>query len=113
MLYIHIQKILLNHHPRAHPEDFKSTKKADSIWEVIYPEVRANGDNCAIDIEQGATSLSLNDIVFGDVWFCSGQSNMDRPMSYIYNATEEIEDSAIYTNIRGAIQLRSHHQVKR
>ena len=63
---------------RANPEDFKSTKsKADAfIWEVIYEEERANGDACIMIIEQEDSAVFLDNIVFGDVWFCSGQNNM-------------------------------------
>ena len=43
------------------------------MWEVIYPERRANGDKCDIDIEQGDSLLQLKYVHFGDVWICSGQ----------------------------------------
>ena len=87
---------------RAEPKDFKSTKsKADAfIWEVIYDEERANGDACIVIIEQGDSAVFLDDAVFGDVWFCSGQNNMHMGMQNIFNATEEVANSAGYTNIR-------------
>ena len=87
---------------RADPKDFTPTKaRADGfIWEVIYDEVRNNGDACVIIIEQEDSVLFLDDVVFGDLWFCSGQSNMDWPMHKIFNETEEIANSAPYTNIR-------------
>ena len=87
---------------RADPRDFKLTKaRADGfIWEVIYDEVRKNGDLCAIIIEQEDSLLFLDNVVFGDLWFCSGQSNMNWPMQSIFNATEEVANSATYTNIR-------------
>jgi len=40
------------------------------------------------------------DVYFGDVWLCSGQSNMVMNTFMIYNATEEIEDSINYPEIR-------------
>ena len=45
------------------------------------------------------TTLTLNDVVFGDVWFCAGQSNMEMMMKSIQNAEEEMRKSAEY-NIR-------------
>ena len=38
--------------------------------------------------------------MFGDVWVCSGQSNMEWRMSGILNADEEIAKSAEYRNIK-------------
>ena len=35
--------------------------------------------------------IYLSNVIFGDVWFCSGQSNMAMQMERIANGTEEIE----------------------
>ena len=89
---------------RADPSDFTTTASKASedgfIWEVIYREMRNNGDLCVIVIEQAESVLFLDNVAFGDVWFCSGQSNMNWPMQSIFNATEEVANSASYTNIR-------------
>ena len=42
----------------------------------------------------------MNNIQFGDVWICSGQSNMEWPMYAIMNSTEEISKMAEYPNIK-------------
>ena len=39
-------------------------------------------------------------MILGDVWFCSGQSNMYFQMSQILNSTSEIEEARNFTNIR-------------
>ena len=44
--------------------------------------------------------VALNDILFGDVWICSGQSNMEQSMENIMNSTEEIASSVHYDTIR-------------
>lgn len=44
--------------------------------------------------------MELNDVIYGDVWICSGQSNMEWPMSGIFNGQEEIAKMAEYPNIR-------------
>ena len=82
------------------PEDFKQSTADEGVWEVIYPDARENGDTCSIEIEQLSSYFLLNNVIFGDVWICSGQSNMVWPMYAMYNGTEEIADSASYTNIR-------------
>ena len=43
--------------------------------------------------------VKLSNVIFGDVWFCSGQSNMEMQMYKIANATEEVDMSAAF-NIR-------------
>ena len=43
--------------------------------------------------------IELSEVIFGDVWLCSGQSNMAMKMKRIANSTEEITKSADY-NIR-------------
>ena len=43
--------------------------------------------------------IELSDVIFGDVWLCSGQSNMEMKMKSIANSTEEATKSADY-NIR-------------
>ena len=42
----------------------------------------------------------LEDVIYGDVWVCSGQSNMQWNMGGIFNATEEIAAMEEYPNIR-------------
>ena len=42
----------------------------------------------------------LEDVIYGDVWVCSGQSNMQRSMNSIFNASEEIAAMEEYPNIR-------------
>ena len=85
---------------RAGPRDFKSSKADGTIWEVIYPIAQNNGDTCSILIEQEESEILIPEVIFGDLWICSGQSNMEWNMNNIFNATEEIANSASYTNIR-------------
>ena len=37
----------------------------------------------------GQTTVTLTDVLIGDVWLCSGQSNMDWSVSGVYNATRK------------------------
>jgi len=46
-----------------------------------------------------ATSIELTDIMLGEVWVCSGQSNMEWPLSRAQSAMAEIQ-SANYPEIR-------------
>lgn len=48
---------------------------------------------------KGKNTITLNDILIGDVWICSGQSNMEWPLSSTMNADKEIPQ-ANYPMIR-------------
>ena len=48
---------------------------------------------------QGKNTITIKDILVGEVWLCSGQSNMEWPMSSVRNSDAEI-DSALNTEIR-------------
>jgi sialate O-acetylesterase len=69
--------------------------------------LKAAGTTCNIVITDGLSDpLALNAVLFGDVWLCSGQSNMEWSMSRIFNSTEEIAASAGYDQIR--FMMTSH-----
>ena len=36
----------------------------------------SSGESCQIEIVNILNVIVLEDVLFGDVWFCSGQSNM-------------------------------------
>ena len=40
------------------------------------------------------------DVAFGEVWLCSGQSNMQWKINGVRNSAEEIQTASLYENIR-------------
>ena len=44
-------------------------------WIVSLEPIESR-DVCKIEIENNFNVIVLDDVHFGDVWFCSGQSNM-------------------------------------
>ncbi|WP_211092208.1 sialate O-acetylesterase [Chitinophaga eiseniae] len=59
--------------------DYKTTTGADGRWAVYLPPTPAGGPY-SMTIS-GSNKIVLQDILFGDVWFCSGQSNMVHEMN--------------------------------
>ena len=53
-------------------------------WVVLLNPI-ASGDSCTIEITNLLEIIVLEDILFGDVWFCSGQSNMGWAMLGLNN----------------------------
>ena len=70
---------------------------ADGKWKVLLGKLSAGGPN-KVEI-QGNNSLTLNDVLIGEVWVCSGQSNMQWDVQHANDADLEIA-SAKYPNIR-------------
>ena len=76
----------------------------ESIWSVTLDPVSDEGP-FDIHVTQpsssnGNVTITLHDVLFGDVWLCSGQSNMQLTVNMIYNATEEIANAGNYPKIR-------------
>ncbi len=78
--------------------------KPDSSWQVKLKTIQAGGPYNVI-IKAGDSTVTLSNVVLGEVWFCSGQSNMEIPLEGwkpeypIKNSEEEIK-KADYPNIR-------------
>ncbi|KAJ8314736.1 hypothetical protein KUTeg_006886 [Tegillarca granosa] len=71
----------------------------DGFWLVKLPPVSVAGPfNITVTSSEG--KLKLHDVLFGDVWICSGGSNMAMTLNKIYNSSAEIEDAVNYPNIR-------------
>ncbi len=57
---------------------YKTKTGTDGKWRLQLPPQKAGGP-FTMQISASNT-ITLNDILFGDVWFCSGQSNMQHQM---------------------------------
>jgi sialate O-acetylesterase len=79
-------------------KSYKTTTDASGKWQVKLPPMKAGGP-FTMDIA-GNTQLSVKDILIGDVWFCSGQSNMVHQLN-IHDVTYANEiATANYPQIR-------------
>lgn len=77
---------------------YKSKAAADGKWKVQLLPAKAGGP-FSIVIE-GKNKITLNEILVGDVWFCSGQSNMVHQLN-IHDVTYANEiATANYPQIR-------------
>ena len=77
----------------------KTRSGIEGDWTVELPPQEA-GTLCDIQILGRFFLLSLNQVIFGDVWVCSGQSNMVLPIQSIFNHSEEIAAASAYSDIR-------------
>ncbi|WP_277476366.1 sialate O-acetylesterase [Catalinimonas alkaloidigena] len=72
---------------------------ADGNWMVELSEMTAGGPY-ELQITGGDTTIILDDIMIGDVWLASGQSNMQWPLSAQVDNFEEEIANANYPEIR-------------
>ena len=57
---------------------YKTTATDSGTWEVKLPPIKAGGPYTMT--LSGEDTITIRNILFGDVWICSGQSNMELPM---------------------------------
>ena len=76
-------------------------------WVAYLKPAAAGGDytvtvTCAGCSTNGTNTIAISDVTFGDVWYCSGQSNMALPL--VHTISRNISLAAIqggkYSNIR-------------
>ena len=76
----------------------------ESIWSVTLDPVSDEGPfdiHVSQPLANGThVTITLHDILFGDVWICSGQSNMQLTVNMIYNGSAEIANAGNYPKIR-------------
>ena len=76
-----------------------TTALYNETWEIVFPKKTADGKQHSITISNEHAEITLKNIVLGDVWLCSGQSNMEFELHQAATGKEDIPLSA-NTNIR-------------
>lgn len=81
---------------------YKVVSNADGNWKIKVA-TPSYGGPYSIKFNDGEIS-TLNNILIGEVWVCSGQSNMEMPLTGFYgdvlNLQQELADAANYPEIR-------------
>ncbi|CAM9827902.1 unnamed protein product [Bubo scandiacus] len=74
-------------------------KGPSGTWTTILDPMDQGGPY-ALTAGQGSENVTLRDVYFGDVWLCSGQSNMAMTVLQIANASRELAAAARYPYVR-------------
>ena len=77
---------------------YRTVAASDGVWQVQLAPMKAGGPY-TMDI-RASNHILLNDILIGDVWFCSGQSNMVLPMERVKEKYPEEIAGADFPEIR-------------
>ncbi|MHC4165878.1 MAG: hypothetical protein ACYSWQ_02850, partial [Planctomycetota bacterium] len=79
----------------------KKNAKADDRgnWSVNLENLKASTESRDLVIQGKSNSITLKNVVVGDIWLCGGQSNMEDVLESIYHGDTEVV-SANHPNIR-------------
>ncbi|MDA8960462.1 9-O-acetylesterase, partial [Akkermansiaceae bacterium] len=68
-----------------------TTKAApDGSWSVTFPGLKANATGQELKVSNGKENVLVKDVLVGEVWLASGQSNMEWRVSNSDGAKEEV-----------------------
>jgi sialate O-acetylesterase len=80
---------------------YQTTASAEGEWQLSITTEAAGGPyDLRIEGENGKESILIKDILLGDVWICSGQSNMDMRMFALKDTFPEEFTNASHDKIR-------------
>ena len=65
----------------------------DGRWQVELPAMQASSKSLVLQVRGKGNTMELKDVLIGEVWLCSGQSNMEWPVSRSANAESEISNA--------------------
>ncbi len=80
-----------------------ATAGADGKWSVKLPASKMNATGQDLVIS-GKNTLTIKDVLLGDVWVCSGQSNME----WTINQSKSVEDAAA-ANLPNIRRIKFNH----
>ncbi len=76
-----------------------ATADKDRAWEVTLPAMKANSTGQKLTVKGKSKTLTLENVLVGDVWILGGQSNMEEPIRNVEFGRIEII-SANFPTIR-------------
>ncbi|MBQ3804629.1 MAG: sialate O-acetylesterase [Prevotella sp.] len=79
---------------------YTATADASGRWQVMLPSQKAGGPYEIVITGNDAQPQVLKDVLFGDVWLCSGQSNIDVMIERVYPQYGKVVDDYENPNIR-------------
>ncbi|KAI0221391.1 Sialate O-acetylesterase [Lamellibrachia satsuma] len=84
----------------THQMTIKSDPQSSGgVWAVKLKATPPGGPY-VIRVKVKSQIIEMKDVLFGDVWLCGGQSNMQFGVSAIFNASEEIANAKNFPHIR-------------
>lgn len=76
-----------------------ATTNSYGKWKAVFPAMKSGGTHQIIISSEGK-SIVLKNILIGDVWFCSGQSNMAFPLVKSENGIAAVKEAINNSTLR-------------
>eukprot|EP00038_Savillea_parva_P008384 m.176574 g.176574 ORF g.176574 m.176574 type:complete len:812 (-) comp14199_c0_seq1:171-2606(-) len=90
-----------------------------NTWKALIPPTAATASGAPAEYTivatctgcSGNTTDTISNVVFGDMWYCSGQSNMWLPVDHSFSRNDTVAaiQAGKYTNIRGMFGGSANH----
>ena len=80
--------------PSWNGKSYKAKADADGNWEVMIRTPKGGYKAYSIAVKGDGASVRIKDVLVGEVWLASGQSNMEMPMRGFFNCP--VEDAQVY-----------------
>ena len=111
-------KLTLKNEENGASDVSTSTSMKNGDWKVLLSKSYPNGGNYTISVEcpqcKNNTILTLYNVTFGDVYICTGQSNMWLPMEHTFNRNytyANMSKFGKYENIRFVTPIGSQYVI--
>ena len=79
---------------RLGKEKLCTTVAEDGTWQLTFKPLAASDKSLTLTVTDGESTLTLTDILVGEVWLCSGQSNMAFMLRQATDAQKHIAEAA-------------------
>lgn len=77
----------------------KTKANAEGEWKVYTAAQKLNGEGVTLEVRSGSEQIKISDVLIGDVFLCSGQSNMELPirrcMDVVANEVKDYSNTQI------------------
>lgn len=89
-----------------HASPVRATAGADSVWELRLPTPAASGEPQALQLRGDGSEITIANVLVGEVWLASGQSNMEMPLKGFFTQPVEGGGRAIaYSGMHPQVRM--------
>ena len=81
-------------------EKQRTTTASDGTWQLTFKPRKATREPISLTVTDGDTTIMRSNILVGEVWLCSGQSNMVFMLRQATNAKENIAEALTKEDLR-------------
>lgn len=83
-------------------KSYRASADSEGRWDVMVSTPAGSYKSYSITVKGGGDTVRINDVLIGEVWLASGQSNMEMPMRGFFNSP--VEHAQDYVSARAATE---------